>query len=114
MPVLDYAGLKIEVDEDGYLVHSSEWNEKVGCGLAVNEGIDEITVERMDVIKFMREYYAKYNIFPILGSVCRNVHQTRDCVKERFIDPLKAWKIAGLPRPSEQIVSYLRGEGGVV
>lgn len=114
MPVIDYAGLKIEVDEEGYLIKTDEWNEKVGCGLAENEGIEEITPERMDVIKFMREYYSKYNVFPILDAVCRNVHQPKNCVREKFIDPLKAWKIAGLPKPSEQIVSYLRGEGGVV
>lgn len=114
MSVLEYGGSKIELDEEGYLVQWEDWNEKVACALAEQEGIDELTDDRMDVIKFMREYYRKYQFFPILGSVCKNVHQEKDCLVHDFVDPLKAWKIAGLPKPSPQVIGYLHGEGGVV
>ncbi len=114
MSVIDYGGLKINLDDEGYLLDYNDWNEKVACGLAEREGIEELTKDRMEIIKFMRDYYKQYNFFPILGSVCKNVHQPKDCVREDFIDPLKAWKVAGLPKPSEQVISHLRGEGGVV
>ncbi len=114
MSVLDYEGLKIDIDEEGYLVNTDDWNEKVACALAEQEGVEELTRDRMDIIKFLRDYYRQYNHFPMLNAVCKNVHQERGCMQHRFIDPLKAWKIAGLPKPSPQVIGYLHGEGGVV
>jgi tRNA 2-thiouridine synthesizing protein E len=114
MEVIEYGDMKIHVDDEGYLVDASEWNEKVACGLAEHEGIEELTRERMDVIRFMRNYYDQYHAFPILRSVCRNVHQPKNCVREDFLDPIRAWKIAGLPKPLDQVVSELEGKGGVV
>jgi TusE/DsrC/DsvC family sulfur relay protein len=114
MPVLEYAGLKINVDDEGYLEKSDDWNEKAACALAEKEGVGELTEDRMEIIRFLREHYKKYNFFPILSSICKNVHQPRECVNEEFMSPLTAWKVAGLPKPNRQVVGYLRGEGGVV
>ncbi len=108
MPVLEYASLKIDVDDNGYLVNPEDWNEKVACALAENEGINELTEDRMAIISFMREYYNQFKSFPILGSVCKNIHEPKNCVNEEFIDPLKAWKIAGLPKPVEEVISYIQ------
>jgi tRNA 2-thiouridine synthesizing protein E len=99
MPVIEYEGGKIELDEGGFLVNFEDWNEKAARAIAKKEGIKDLTREMMDVINFMREYYKKFNSFPILRAVCKNIHQPKDCVQEEFIDPLKAWKIAGLPNP---------------
>lgn len=99
MPVLEYDGSMVEVDEKGFLLNFEEWNEKAACAIAEREGVEELTKERMDIINFMRDYFKKYSAFPILRAVCRNVHQPKDCVTEEFIDPMKAWKIAGLPNP---------------
>jgi hypothetical protein len=38
--------------------------------------------------------------------VCKNVHQPSNCVAEQFIDPVKAWKIAGLPNPGEEVIGF--------
>ncbi len=114
MSVIAYGDVNINIDDEGYLAHTEDWNERVACGLAEHEGIEELTKERMDVIMFMRNYYKHYNAFPILRSVCRNIHQPKNCVREDFIDPIKAWKIAGLPKPLEQVVADLEGKGGVV
>jgi sulfur relay (sulfurtransferase) DsrC/TusE family protein len=27
MPVIEYSGIKIDLDDDGYLVHYEDWNE---------------------------------------------------------------------------------------
>ncbi|MEF9426415.1 MAG: TusE/DsrC/DsvC family sulfur relay protein [Candidatus Mariimomonas ferrooxydans] len=71
MPVIEYSDLKIKVDDEGYLMDVNDWNEKVACALAENEGIEELTEDRMEIIKFMRQYYKQYNFFPILGAVCK-------------------------------------------
>lgn len=99
MPVIEYGGVKIELDENGYLANFDDWSEKAACAIAEREGIEELTRDRMDVIHFMRDYYKKFHSFPILRAVCKNIHQPKDCVQEEFMDPLKAWKVAGLPNP---------------
>ncbi len=114
MSVIEYGEVSIDIDDEGYLTNMDDWNERIACGLAEHEGINELTKERMDVIRFMRNYFKQYNAFPILRAVCRNVHQPGNCVREDFIDPIKAWKIAGLPKPLEQVVADLEGKGGVV
>jgi TusE/DsrC/DsvC family sulfur relay protein len=107
MPIIEYADLKINVDDDGYLVNSGDWNQKVACALAEREGIEELTKERLTIITFLRDYYRQFNYFPILDAVCLNVHQPNHCMKEKFMHPLKAWKIAGLPKPDDVVLAYL-------
>jgi TusE/DsrC/DsvC family sulfur relay protein len=108
MPVVEYSGLKINIDDEGYLVNFDDWNETVARAFAEREDVKELTEEKMDILKFIRGYYKQYNFFPILNAICKNVHQPRHCVHEEFIDPLKAWKIAGLPTPDEEIINLLR------
>ncbi len=88
----------ITLDEAGFLVDLNDWNEEVAVALASKEGIDTLSAEQLDIIRFMREYYLKYKVFPILNNVCRIAHQPKECVNEQFIDPERAWKIAGLPK----------------
>lgn len=108
MEIIEYGNKKIELDDDGYLAHFDDWDEKMACGLAEHEGVEELSKERLEVIKFMRDYYSRFHAFPVLNSVCKNIHQPKDCVNEDFVDPIKAWKIAGLPKPSEEVISYLK------
>ncbi len=100
MTELQYSGGKIALDDEGFLVDSEEWSEEVAKALAKKEEVAELTDDQMEIVKFMREYYKKFHAFPILNYVCKNLHQPRECVQEEFINPLKAWKIAGLPKPS--------------
>jgi TusE/DsrC/DsvC family sulfur relay protein len=107
MPVLEYREKKINVDEEGYLVDLDDWDEDAARALAAREGIGELTGDRIAILKFIREYYKTYNFFPILNAICKRVSEPKNCVQEKFINALVAWKIAGLPRPEEPIVSLL-------
>jgi TusE/DsrC/DsvC family sulfur relay protein len=106
MKSIEQEGLKINVDEDGFLVKSGDWTEEVAAVLARGEGIAELTEGRLDILRFMREYYRKYEFFPIVRSVCRSAHQSHNCVAEQFADPVRAWKIAGLPNPGEEVITF--------
>lgn len=108
MSVLESASGKVEVDEEGFLANYDDWNEDVAAAIASGEGVAHLTDEMLSVIMFMRQHYDKYKSFPILGAVCKNVHQPKDCVQEKFLDPLSAWKIAGLPKPGEEVLAYLQ------
>ena len=105
---------KIRIDDEGFLIDPGDWNEKVACTLAEQAGIEELTPDKMEIIRFLRDYYMKYAFFPILGSICRNVHQPKDCVAEKFMEPLTAYKVAGLPKPIDQLKQYLEGGAGIV
>ena len=111
MPAVEFAGTRVEVDEEGYLVNFEDWNEKVACALAEQEGILNqcpLTTERLAILRFLRDYYKRFNSFPIVQAVCKNVHQPKDCLNEQFIDPIQAWKIAGLPKPTTEVFAYIR------
>lgn len=73
MPIVEYDENKVVVDEDSFLVNFEEWNEKIAHVLAKKEGQKTLTEDQLDILKFMREYYRKYNFFPILRYVCKNV-----------------------------------------
>jgi TusE/DsrC/DsvC family sulfur relay protein len=105
MRVTEEKGLKITVGEDGFLVNIDDWSGPVARVLAAREGIADMTEARLDIRKFMREYYGKHHFFPIV-RVCKNVPQRNNCVTEQFIDLVKAWKIAGLPNPGEEVIMF--------
>jgi len=114
MTVLEYGSITVDLDDEGYLVDPGTWSERIACAIAEREGVEELTDDRMDLIRFMRKYYEDHNAFPLMRGVCRNVSRSKNCFRESFLDPLKAWKIAGLPKPDEHVIGELKGEGGVV
>jgi len=100
MTTITSGNTNIVVDEEGFLEEGSFWNEEVARVLAEHEGISDLTSDKLKIINSMREHYAKHQNFPILRNVCRKAGDiSRDCVAREFVDPMKAWKIAGLPKP---------------
>ncbi len=101
MPVIEHDGIKVEVDEDGFLVDFDAWNEKVACAIASKEGVGNqcpLPEQQIDILKFIRAYYKKYQAMPIVRAVCTNVHQPKNCEYVQFHDPVTASKVAGLPK----------------
>jgi TusE/DsrC/DsvC family sulfur relay protein len=98
---------KILVDDDGYLIDFNDWDEGVARELAANAGAEALTTESIAMLKFIRDHYKTYNYFPIVNSICTRVHEPKNCVSEKFLNPLIAWKIAGLPHPEEPVISLL-------
>jgi tRNA 2-thiouridine synthesizing protein E len=97
MPTIEYNDITINVDDEGYLL---------------NAEVDEcdLTDDRLEILRFMRDYYMRFESFPIVRQVCKNVHQDNECLYEQFIDPLKAWKIAGLPKPTPDAIARIMHE----
>ncbi len=98
MTEIRHPGKTVKLDDQGFLMNLEDWDEEVAQDLAFNEGIEDLSDEKLEIVKFMREYYRKFNAFPILDYVCKHTHQAKGCVNEEFINPEKAWKIAGLPK----------------
>lgn len=99
-------GQEVRLDQAGFLIDQDEWNEQIAAVLAAKEGIDALSEEQMDLVRFAREYFLKHQAFPMVNAVCRINAEADQCVHEPFMDPEKAWLIAGLPQQSG--VSFLR------
>ncbi len=93
----------VNVDADGFLMNTGEWTEALAVVLAAKEGIERLSEEQFDILRFLRMYYEKYHFFPVVRFVCKSVGQSGACITDRFSDPVKAWKIAGLPNPGEEV-----------
>ncbi len=101
MPTFEYAGKKIQVDEEGYLKNFEDWDETVACALAEREGIGKecpLVKEQIEILVFIREYYKKFDSVPVVRAVCTNVHQPKSCEYIQFPDPITTCKIAGIPK----------------
>ena len=70
-------------------------------------GVGELCLESIAVLKFIRDHYKAYSFFPIVHSICPRLHEPKNCIAEKFPNPLVAWKIAGLPHPEEPVISLL-------
>ncbi len=79
---LECNGKKVKLDEAGFLIDQNDWNEDVAMALASKEGFDSLSAEQIDIIRFMREYFLKYEVFPILNNICRIAHQPKKYVND--------------------------------
>ncbi len=100
---------QVEMDNEGFLMNPDEWNDQLAEWLAKKEGLDELNVARWQVIHALRDYYKEHQHVPNFKELCKNAHQTDAYCMERLFDNngSKAWRIAGLPNPGEEINAYL-------
>jgi tRNA 2-thiouridine synthesizing protein E len=97
----------VEFDEDGLLRDPRQWNETVAGDIARELGIGELSDDHWQVIRSLREYYAKFGVAPAMIRVCHQHHRGLDWVHDLFQSCLNAWRVAGLPNPGEEAKSYL-------
>ena len=67
MATIDVGGNQVELDDDGYLVDLEQWNKEVAEILAKEDDL-ELTEAHWEVINFLRDYYEKYQIAPMIKS----------------------------------------------
>ena len=102
MPIFEYGDIKIEVDEDGFMQEPDQWNDAVAKALATTEGVDNMTDEHWKLVNYLREYYLKFGIAPMIRKLCKETGFPLKKVYELFPSgPAKgACKVAGLPKPT--------------
>ena len=102
MPTISIAGRDLDVDEDGFIQDPNVWDKDVAAGLAEGEGITELTDEHWKVIDYLREYYMKFGIAPMIRKLCKDTGFKLKYIYELFPSgPAKgACKLAGLPKPT--------------
>ena len=99
------------LNNEGYLMDQSKWSESFAQKLAKREGIERLDDEHLAIITTLRKHYERHQTFPILASVCKRAgSKSRDCVARKFLNPMVAWKLAGLPKPANIFFTSFDGK----
>ncbi|HOP39706.1 MAG TPA: TusE/DsrC/DsvC family sulfur relay protein [Geobacteraceae bacterium] len=95
-------GKDIELKHDGFLQHPEDWSEEVARAYAVQENIPELTDAHWKIIYYLRDYYSRFHIAPMIRKLCKDTGYTLKQIEVLFPSgPAKgACKLAGLPKPA--------------
>lgn len=108
MPQLEFEGKQYEVDEDGYLQDWKEWKEGIAQLMASQDSIT-LGPEHWDIIKFLREYFIKFEIAPMIKILVKEIGKVMGPEKgnTKYLYELfpggpakQACRYAGLPKPT--------------
>jgi TusE/DsrC/DsvC family sulfur relay protein len=102
MPTFTQGEVSIDVDEDGFIQQPDKWNETVAAALGTTEGVDSLTEEHWKVVNYLREYYLKFGVAPMIRKLCKETGFDLKKIYALFPSgPAKgACKVAGLPKPT--------------
>lgn len=102
MPMTTLGGKEIEIDEDGFIQDPNLWNEDVAKDLAKTEAVEELGEDHWKLVHYLRNYYLKFGIAPMIRKLCKENGFSLKYVYEMFPSgPAKgACKVAGLPKPT--------------
>jgi TusE/DsrC/DsvC family sulfur relay protein len=102
MAMVNLGGIEVDVDEDGFIQDPAVWNEVLAEAIAKTEDVETMSEDHWKVVKYLREYYLKFNIAPMIRKLCKDTGFDLKKIYELFPSgPAKgACKIAGLPKPT--------------
>lgn len=98
----DRGDVRIEIDEDGFLVNPNDWCREFATEIAKDEGIDQLTDDHWKVINYLRDYYTKYDSCPPIRMVVKETGFDLKAIYRLFpTGPAKgACRLAGSPKPT--------------
>jgi dissimilatory sulfite reductase related protein len=101
MPQHEYAGVAVQVNDEGFLLDSSQWTPQVGEEIAREVGVWPLTERHWSVITFCREDAAREGQPPGMRRIAKNSGVDMKALYQLFPKgPGKlAARIAGLPKP---------------
>jgi len=98
MPVLNYKGLSLFVDDEGFMINPEQWSKEAAEAIFANETSAELTDEHWKVINFLRDYQKHNGNVPMVKKLCTETGHT---LKQLYLlfpsGPARgACKVAGL------------------
>ncbi len=102
MPTFTQGNVSVEVDEDGFIINPEHWNKEVAAALGTVEGVDVLTEEHWKIVDYLRDYFVKFGVAPMIRKLCKDTGYPLKKIYELFPSgPAKgACKVAGLPKPT--------------
>ncbi len=100
MKELDIAGVTVKLDDEGYLIDSSQWNVDIAKGIATQSGL-ELTDKHIEVLKYLRDTFNAGETLTIRKVGKSGIVNIKEFYKLFPKGPLKlSSKCAGLPKPT--------------
>jgi TusE/DsrC/DsvC family sulfur relay protein len=101
MPSVTYAGQTVSVNDEGFFTDPGQWTEDMAPQIAQGEGIDHLTDQHWQVIKFMRHEYEEKGTGPTVRALGKTSGVSIKELYQLFPKgPAKvAAKVAGIPKP---------------
>ena len=101
MATKEFAGKTIELDADGNLSNTNDWDENVAKAIAIEEGIETLTDRHWAVINYMRKEFQEKGDAPSIRKLTKESGvDTKELYSLFPKGPAKkAARIAGLPKP---------------
>jgi TusE/DsrC/DsvC family sulfur relay protein len=102
MTTLLYNGYKVDVNDEGYLLDSSQWTPEIAEEIAKAAGIAPLTERHWKVIAFCREDAAREGQSPGLRRIAKlSGVEIKELYRLFPTGPGKlAARLAGLPKPT--------------
>lgn len=98
-----YAGVTVEVNEEGYFTNPSQWTREIAVEVAKEEGI-VLTEQHSAILEFLRNRHNSGEALSIRSINHSGVLDVKTFYQLFPGAPLKkATKIAGIPKPSSCI-----------
>ena len=99
----EFAGVMIDVNEEGYMTNPDQWTEEIAKAIAMEEGI-ELNEQHFAVLNFIRARVMAGDSLTIRSINKSGVVDTKTFYQLFPGAPLKkATKIAGVPKPTSCI-----------
>ncbi len=101
MALFEHGGIKIEVDEDGFMQEPDLWNKDIAAALATTEGVEAMTDEHWKLVNYIRDYFAEFGTAPMIRKLCKQTFPLKKIYELFPSGPAKgACKVAGLAKPT--------------
>ena len=99
MATVEHDGVRIEVDDDGFMLEPEAWSQRAALALASTEGITELTPRHWTLVSYIRDHYLRFGVPPMIRKLCK---ETKTPLKDVYVlfpsGPAKGvCKVAGLP-----------------
>ena len=100
MATKTYAGVTVNVTDDGYLTDPSQWNREIAAEIAREEGI-ELTDKHFEVLEYLRAEHDKGTQLTIRMVGKSGITDIKGLYQLFPAGPLKkSSRIAGIPKPT--------------
>jgi len=95
-----YAGVTVDVNDEGYFTNPSQWTKEIAAAIAKEEGI-ELTDKHYEMLEYLRNKFNSGEQLTIRGINKSGVVDVKTFYQMFPGAPLKkSTKIAGIPKPT--------------
>jgi dissimilatory sulfite reductase related protein len=98
-----YAGVTVDVNDEGYFTNPSQWTREIAIVIAKEEGLS-LTEKHFQMLDYLRDRHSKGETLTIRGVGKSGIVDVKGFYELFPGAPMKkATKIAGIPKPASCI-----------